>query len=322
MVRPIGLTPRPRPRASRKPTSRPTWCSSSPSCRGRWAAIYAREEGHPEQVWKAIYYQYLPIGVEADAPPTRAQLGDAAVTWAAVSVADKADTLASLFGAGEKPTGSRDPFGLRRQAHGLIKVLVDLPELTGVDRAVTLGQVMNLSGDGAAALLPFLLERVRYVLEQRGFDARNVRAVTHGEVGALSPLIARRKLEVLPEFTSSADFTQLATAFKRVRNIARELPPGASEDLSPLNAAAEVSLRGELEQRQQAIDAAIDAGDYRRGFGEAAKFGPAVDKFFTDVFVMVDDQTLRTARLALMKRLESTILRLADISEIVAEKQA
>ena len=157
------------------------------------------------------------------------------------------------------------------------------------------------------------------MLEQRGYDPRNVRAVTHGEVHAISPLIARRKLEVLPEFTSSADFTQLATAFKRVRNIARELPAGASEDLSPLSEAAEVSLRGELEQRQRAIDAAIAAGDYRRGFAEAAKFGPAVDRFFTDVFVMVDDQTLRTARLALMKRLESTILKLADISEIVAE---
>ncbi len=227
--------------------------------------------------------------------------------------------MASLFGAGEKPTGSRDPFALRRQAHGLIKVLVDLPELTGLDRAVTLGQVMDLTGDGAAALRPFLLERVRYVLEQRGYDARNVRAVTHSEVHALSPLLARRKLEVLPEFTSSADFTQLATAFKRVRNIARELPQGASEDLSPLSEAAEVSLRGEVQQRQQVIDAAIAAGDYRRGFAEAAKFAPAVDKFFSDVFVMVDDQTLRSARLALMKRLESTILKLADISEIVAE---
>jgi glycyl-tRNA synthetase beta chain len=146
-----------------------------------------------------------------------------------------------------------------------------------------------------------------------------VRAVTHGEVEALSPLIARRKLEVLPEFTSSAEFTQLATAFKRVRNIARELPAGASEELSALKEPAEVALRAELEQRQQVIDAATAAGDYRRGFAEAAKFGPAVDKFFTDVFVMVDDQTLRAARLALMKRLESTILKLADISEIVAE---
>jgi glycyl-tRNA synthetase beta chain len=293
-----------------------------PELQGAMGGIYAREEGQPESVWKAIYYQYLPIGVEADAPPTRAQLGAAAVTWAAVSVADKADTLVSLFGAGEKPTGSRDPFGLRRQAHGLIKVLVDLPELTGIDRAVTIGHVVDLTGEGAATLRPFLLERIRYVLEQRGFDARNVRAVTHGEVAALSPLIARRKLDVLPEFTSSPEFTQLATAFKRVRNIARELPAGASEDLSPLREPAEVALRGELEQRQQVIDTAIAAGDYRRGFAEAAKFGPAVDRFFTDVFVMVDDQTLRAARLALMKRLEATILKLADISEIVAEKQA
>jgi glycyl-tRNA synthetase beta chain len=134
----------------------------------------------------------------------------------------------------------------------------------------------------------------------------------------ISPLVARRKLEVLPEFTSSHDFTQLATAFKRVRNIARELAAGASEDLSPLSEPAEVALRGEIERRQVAIESAISAGDYRRAFAEAAKFGPSVDRFFTDVFVMVDDQTLRTARLALMKRLETIILKLADISEIVA----
>jgi glycyl-tRNA synthetase beta chain len=293
-----------------------------PELQGVMGGIYAREEGLPEPVWKAIYYHYLPVGVEAEAPPTRAQLGKAAATWAAVSIADKADTLVSLFNAGEKPTGSRDPFGLRRQAHGLIKVLVDLPELTGIDKPVTLGQMVDFGGEGAAGLRPFLLERVRYLLEQRGFDPRNVRAVTHGDVDALTPLVARRKLDVLPEFTSSPDFTQLATAFKRVRNIAKELPAGASEDLTPLKEPAEVALRDELERRQQVVDAAIAAGDYRRAFAEAAKFGPSVDRFFTDVFVMVDDQKLRTARLALMKRLESLILRLGDISEIVAEKQA
>jgi glycyl-tRNA synthetase beta chain len=289
---------------------------------GVMGGIYARAENLPERVWKAIYYHYLPQSVEADAPPTRAQLGAAATTWAAVSLADKADTLASLFSAGEKPTGSRDPFGLRRQAHGLLRVLVDLPELTGVDRAVAVGHVLDVPDEAAAALRPFVLERARYVLEQRGFDARNVRAVTHGDVDALSPLTARRKLEVLPEFTSSADFRQLATAFKRVRNIARELPAGASEDLSPLNEPAEVALRDEIERRQQAIESAIAAADYRRAFGEAARFGPSVDRFFTDVFVMVEDQTLRTARLALMKRLETLILQLADISEIVADRQA
>jgi glycyl-tRNA synthetase beta chain len=110
---------------------------------GVMGGIYARAEGLPEQVWKAIYYHYLPQGVEADAPPTRAQLGAAAKTWAAVSLADKADTLSALFAAGEKPTGSRDPFGLRRQAHGLLRVLVDLPELTGVDRPVTVGRIVG-----------------------------------------------------------------------------------------------------------------------------------------------------------------------------------
>ena len=295
-----------------------------PELQGVMGGIYAREQGLPEPVWKAIYHHYLPQGVEADAPPARKDLGAGAVTWAAVSIADKSDTLVSLFNAGEKPTGSRDPFGLRRGAHGLLKVLVDLPELTGIDRPVTLVQVVGplSGGEGpASALQTFLLERLRYVLEQRGFDARNVRAVTHGDVDALSPLIARRKLEVLPEFTSSADFKQLATAFKRVRNIARELPAGQSADMAVLKEAAELALLKELEQRQQTIEAAVGSGDYRRGFAEAAKFGPAVDTFFTDVFVMVDDAALKTARLSLMKRLEQVILSLADISEIVPQSE-
>jgi glycyl-tRNA synthetase beta chain len=148
-----------------------------------------------------------------------------------------------------------------------------------------------------------------------------VRAVTHGNPDDLSPLIARRKLEVLPEFTSSADFTQLATAFKRVRNIARELPAGAAPDSSVLKEPAELALLKELEQRQASIESAVATGDYRRGFAEAAKFGPAVDRFFTDVFVMVDDPALRTARLQLMKRLEQLILSLADISEIVPQSE-
>jgi glycyl-tRNA synthetase beta chain len=296
-----------------------------PELQGVMGGIYAREQDLPEPVWKAIYYHYLPLGVEADAPPARKDLGAAAATWAAVSLADKADTLVSLFAAGEKPTGSRDPFGLRRGAHGLIKILVDLPELTGFDRPITLSQVvghLTHGGTPDAALQAFMVERVRYVLEQRGFDPRNVRAVTHGDPDTLSPLVARRKLEVLPEFTSSADFTQLATAFKRVRNIARELPDGARPEMSLLKEPAELALSKELEQRQQTIAAAVASGDYRRGFAEAAKFGPPVDRFFTDVFVMVEDAALKTARLSLMKRLEQVILSLGDISEIVAEKQA
>src|SRR6266404_41612 len=94
---------------------------------GTMGGIYARHEGEPEEVWKAMYFHYLPVGVEADAPPTRAQLGKAAVTWAAVSLADKLDTIVGLFAAGEKPTGSRDPYGLRRAAQGVMKILTETP---------------------------------------------------------------------------------------------------------------------------------------------------------------------------------------------------
>ena len=153
-----------------------------------------------------------------------------------MSLADKLDTVVGLFQVGEKPTGSRDPFAIRRQSHGLIRTLVDLPELTGCQSRVSIGQLFDMAhdlhgapnraaGDRAAA---FMRERVRYVLEERGFDIRNVRSVTHhASLLDLRPLDARRKLEVLPEFTDSSDFRQLATLFKRVKNIARELPEAA-----------------------------------------------------------------------------------------------
>ena len=108
---------------------------------GIMGGIYAREEGLPEEVWKAIYFHYLPVGVEADAAPTRAQLGKAAVTWAAVSLADKLDTIVGLFAAGEKPTGSRDPYGLRRAAQGVVQILIDLPDLVGAVDSAALAAV-------------------------------------------------------------------------------------------------------------------------------------------------------------------------------------
>jgi glycyl-tRNA synthetase beta chain len=303
--------------------------------------IYAREEGQPERVWKSIYYHYLPDAVGADAPPTRAQLGDAAITWAAVSLADKLDTVVGMFHTGEKPTGSRDPFGLRRQAHGIFKVLADLPALTGLAARPTLDGLLGRAARGFAALddwpaanrqamAEFLLERYRYVLEQRGFDVRNVRAVLQASGFAhLSPADALKRLEALPEFTVSPDFQKLAVAFKRVKNIAREIDADwtAGDMVEPplaqlLTEPAEIALLDELERRGPAIDSVLESGEnLRRAFVEAAQFGPAVDRFFTEIFVMVDDAPLRQARLRLMKRLEQQILRIADISEIVSETE-
>jgi glycyl-tRNA synthetase beta chain len=304
---------------------------------GLMGGVYAREEGQPERVWKAIYYHYLPDSVAPDAPPTRQQLGDAAATWAAVSLADKLDTVVGMFYAGERPTGSRDPLGVRRQAHGIFKILVDLPELTGLNVRPVLDLLIRKAAEpfgglaswpeGVSGLYAFLLERYQYVLEQRGYDIRNVRAVTNFSV---SPIDARRKLEVLPEFTASPDFRKLAVAFKRIKNIARELPiedldlPEVAEPnlRNWLKEPAEIGLIKELEERGPVIDSVLKSGEnLRRAFVEAAQFGPAVDRFFTEIFVMVDDVALRTARLRLMKRLEQQILRIADISEIVSETE-
>ena len=311
-----------------------------PELQGVMGGVYAREQGEPEEVWKAIYHHYLPIGIETDAPPSTRELGRAQVTWAAVSLADKLDTLVGLFHAGEKPTGSRDPFGIRRQAQGIIRVLVDLPELAGLTTRVALGELLEMAheshgrpdGEAGERQTGFVRERVRYLLEERGFDVRNVRAVTHQRsLDDLRPLDARRKLEVLPEFTESADFQQLATLFKRVKNIAREFPDrevessersGAEDPLEQLlTEPAERALLAEVQRRRSVIEQAVVTGqNFREAFAEASKFGPAVDRFFVEVFVMVDDVAVREARLRLMKRLETLILQLADVSEIVPEE--
>ena len=286
---------------------------------GAMGGIYAREDGRPEEVWKAVYHHYLPVGVETTAPPSREQLGKAAITWAAVSLADKLDTVAGMFSAGERPTGSRDPYGLRRAAQGIVRLLVDLPALTGLDLRLTLGEVVKAQGLDDA-FWSFMTDRVRFVLEQRGYDSRNVRAVIHGSPAAISPLVAKRKLETLPEFTESPDFKQLAVLFKRVKHIAKNLAAEAPDLGGTLAEPAEKALAAEVDRVRPVIAAAVKAGTgYRQAFAEAAKAGPAVAKFFDDVMVMAEDPKLRDARLRLLKRLEGLILQLADVSEIVPE---
>jgi glycyl-tRNA synthetase beta chain len=295
---------------------------------GTMGGIYAREEGLPEQVSKAIYYHYLPIGVEADAPPTRHQLGAAAITWVAVSLADKLDSIVGMFTAGERPTGSRDPLGLRRQAQGVVKILADLPELTGIDKRLKLGALLARAaqpfggyGDAAAPVFSFMADRLAYLLAERGFDVRSVRAVMHGGIEDTSPIEARRKLEALAQLTGSPAFIGVATLLKRVKNISKgvappETLPGAD---GLLTEPAEKALAAAIAAGAPTIRAAVERGDYREAFVGVASLQPAVAKFFDDVLVMADDEQLRAARLALVASLRGLILDIADISEIVAD---
>jgi glycyl-tRNA synthetase beta chain len=302
---------------------------------GAMGGIYAREEGQPEEVWRAIYHHYLPVAVEEDAPPARDELGRAAITWAAVALADKLDTTVGLFAAGERPTGTRDPFGLRRQGHGILKILVDLPALTGLEVAVKLPDVMRQArlglppavtfGRGAGSdaeqdsdgLSGFLADRLRYLFQQRGFSYGEVNAVAGSTAGLAScPLDARRRLEALRAVRGSRDFEALAVAFKRVKNLSKEFTRESARTFNLLREPAEQALVAEYRGRDEAIRAAIGKADYQSAFRLASGLRPAVDRFFTEIFVMVEDPLLRDQRLTLVRRLHELLLELADISEI------
>ena len=302
---------------------------------GTMGGIYSREEGQPETVWKAIYYHYLPVGVEADAPPSRQQLGgtsaslgaSAAVSWAAVSLADKLDSVAGMFAAGERPTGSRDPLGLRRQAQGAVKILADLPELTGVTTRVELWDLVTQalsswapSEESQQALRTFMRERVIYLFEQRGFDVRNIRAVVPQSLERVDMVEARKKLEALAQMSGSEALRGVATLFKRVKNITKGVSGGpATAHDNLLTEPAEVALVHALQDVEPRIRGSAAKADYRQAFHHIELLRAPVASFFDDVLVMAEDETLRTARLALVARLRDLILDIADISEIVTE---
>ena len=294
---------------------------------GTMGGIYAREEGQPEQVWKAIYFHYLPIGVEADAPPSRQQLGRAAIPWAAVSLADKLDSVAGMFAAGERPTGSRDPLGLRRQAQGVVKILADLPELTGLAARLRIGDLLDRAGEpfGAdadrAPLLSFMADRLRTCWSSAATTSALCAPCFMATSLQVSPLEARLKLEALTHMTGSDALLGVAALLKRVKNITKGVSDGADWKAIPdvLTEPAERTLWSQVDASAPGIRSAAARGDYREAFAGIAALQPPVAKFFDDVMVMTEDTNLRQARLSLVAALRDLILGIADLSEIVTD---
>jgi glycyl-tRNA synthetase beta chain len=251
-------------------------------------------------------------------------------------MADKLDTIVGLFAAGERPTGTRDPFGLRRQAQGLLRTIVDLPELTGLEPAVSVDRMLEQARQGVGsvtgvtegpdewrgAVTAFLLDRMRYLFEQREFAYDELNAVLGRAAGVPDPLDTRRRLEALRAVRGTADFETLAVAFRRVKNLSRELQGAAVEAVDRLTEPAEQALLAEYDHRSAQIREAVAGRRYDQAFRIASGFRPSVDRFFTDVFVMVEEPALRAQRLALLRRLHELLLELADISEIVPRVQS
>lgn len=294
-----------------------------PELQGVMGGVYARESGEPEGVWKAIYHHYGPIGVEADAAPSLDALGAARITWACVSLADKLDTLVGLFKAGEKPTGSRDPFGMRRAAQGVVKILADLPAmgLKGADLRALIHQASagypSLNPEGfIETISEFMRERLVHLIERRGF-ARDV-AVYAGQAWE-QPASALARAEGCTRELARPDseLRPLADLYKRVCNITKAV----TGDGTPLDAVrpllvepSELALHAEL---VKVLASAAGAGEYPAQIREFLKLRQPVEQFFTDVMVMADDQALRNARLGMLTTLRESIKRsIGDLSQL------
>jgi glycyl-tRNA synthetase beta chain len=306
---------------------------------GTMGGIYARHDGEPEEVWKAMYFHYLPIGVEADAPPTRSQLGKAAVTWAAVSLADKLDTIVGLLAAGEKPTGSRDPYGLRRAAQGVVKILADLDRVVGIatrpalgpmlDRAREIAGVSNTPTDNErASFQTFLMERVRHLMQARGLQYEEIQAVTgHVEkVLRVSPADLFDRAAALGKERQTPGFESVAEAFKRANNIVDsawgsiETRAAWGRNSDRLSEPAELRLKDAINRVGGQIDRALASREPHKAFAAIGSIQSELASFFSEVRVMVDDQAVQDARLSLLAELRDRIAEVGDIS-VLAPRQ-
>jgi glycyl-tRNA synthetase beta chain len=251
--------------------------------------LYARVQGEPEPVWQAIYDQYKPESMEDGIPRHR--------TAQILSLADKLDTLRGCFRVGMIPSGSRDPFALRRAAQGVVKILVEgkleLPLLDFLE--------------GNRQLVDFFAERVKfYFKDHRGFAYDEVNACMAAGWSNLADLEAR--LVRVQNLRPTPDFEPLAASFKRIRNILEQakFTGGTKIDESLLEAGPEKELFEEYQRiAGQPVESVI------------SRLRPKVDLFFDKVLVNAPDATVRLNRLTLLHTLLEEFSTIADFSEIV-----
>jgi glycyl-tRNA synthetase beta chain len=322
-----------------------------PELQGVVGGIYLAAEGAPPAVVSAVRWHYHPIAVEPATEPASAFAGqdDAARAFAAVSLADKLDTLAGYFGLGESPTGSRDPFGLRRAGQGAIRAVLDFwrpaagektPDLEAlVTRAVAgYGKLKEPAEKTTRNLKGFLLDRLDYVLQARGFSSDEVSAVLaeeepHGASAVLEPaqrkiraladpIDAMRRVEALQRVRREVpqDLEALAEAFKRAKNILTDQVAPSTVDPKLFEAEAERELHAAVTRSfVHGSTGGIKVGGsaaYQQELRQLAELRRPVDRFFTDVLVMAEDPQVRGNRLALLKQTLSLFYRIADISKL------
>ena len=291
-----------------------------PDLQGVMGGYYAQADGESAEVAAAILEHYLPRGAGDALPATAAGL--------AVSVADKLDTLAGIFAIGQKPTGAKDPFGLRRAAIGVLRSLIekglDLDLRGFIERAVVLQPVQ--AGKIADDLYDYVMERLRayYLDSATANHSGNAKAITTEMFDAVlatqprSPVDFDARLRALSTFLELPEATSLAAANKRIANILRksESAIGNEVDVEALCEPAEVRLFDAMRNLQDSVAAATARREYTAALGQLAQLRPAVDGFFDQVMVNAEDPKLRANRLSLLSGLRGLFGGVADLSRL------
>ena len=286
-----------------------------PELQGIMGRYYATADGEPADVAAAIDEHYMPRAAGGALPVTG--------VGTAVALADKLDTLAGIFAIGQKPSGTKDPFGLRRAAIGALRILIekklDLDLRALVARAVALQPVV--SATAATDLWDYLTERLRsYFIDTtaqegvRGTSTEMFDAVRASEPS--SPLDFGARLAALSRFLALPEAASLTAANKRIANILRKAEGGAGGmvDVTLLRESAEKSLHEALAGMITDVDRALAKRDYAAALTRLAGLRPAVDGFFDAVMVNAEDAQLRRNRLALLAELRRQFTRIADLS--------
>ncbi|SDG51623.1 glycine--tRNA ligase subunit beta [Phytopseudomonas seleniipraecipitans] len=281
-----------------------------PEMQGIAGYYYALHDGEPQDVALALNEQYMPRGAGAELPST--------LTGAAVALADKLDTLVGIFGIGMLPTGSKDPYALRRAALGVLRILIekglDLDLGKTVDFAVRqYGGKVKATGL-APQVLDFIFDRLRARYEDEGVDVSVYQAVR--AVNPLSPLDFDQRVQAVQAFRALPEAEALAAANKRVSNLLSKADGQIATSIEAhyFDTPAEFTLNAAIQQADNAVQPMAQARQYREALAQLASLRKPVDSFFEAVLVNAEDPKVRANRYALLARLRGLFLGVADIS--------
>ena len=290
-----------------------------PDLQGVMGRHYATAAGEPAEVAAAIEEHYMPRGAGARLPGS--DLG------AALGLADRIDTLVGCFAVGLSPSGSADPYGLRRAALGILSILLDRGWSLGLgwltDTATeALGPAVKVPAAVRQQVLEFFRTRLRGLLIEAGGAEGDEAALAADCVdaalasGADDVPDARARSRALSRLRTRADFEPLAVAFKRVANILKGEAATAAPDPSAFVEGEEKTLWGSFTEIESRVEGHLEGGDYSQALAVLAELKAPVDRFFDKVLVMDEDPRVRQNRLALLGRINATFTRIADFRQL------